>query len=90
MNKKFTTPDREENQMVKFSEMHYERPDMDTLKAKLQEAVSNISEAQSYEEVRRICFEIQEQRKELYTLSSIAHVRNTIDTSVPTATPINP
>ena len=46
--------------MVKFSEMHYERPDMDTLKAKLQEAVSNISEAQSYEEVRRICFEIQE------------------------------
>ncbi len=81
MNKKFTTPDREENQMVKFSEMHYERPDMDTLKAKLQEAVRNISEAQSYEEVRRICFEIQEQRKELYTLSSIAHVRNTMDTT---------
>ena len=60
LNITLTTPDREENQMVKFSEMHYERPDMDTLKAKLQEAVSNISEAQSYEEVRRICFEIQE------------------------------
>ena len=67
--------------MVRFSEMPYERPDIESLNSRLQSAAKQVTEAKSYEEVRSTYFEIQEQRKEVFTLFSIAHVRNTMDTT---------
>ena len=66
--------------MMKFSEMPYRRPDMEDQKAALEDAVKRLKEAKSYEEARKIYFEVQERNTDLGTMFSIASVRNTIDT----------
>ena len=67
--------------MVRFSEMKYERPDIETMKAALENAAERVTKAESYQEVRDLYFGIQEKRNTMETLGTIAHVRNTMDTT---------
>ena len=67
--------------MSRFSEMPYERPDIEGLKKALEQATKQVAEAKNYSVFRDAYFEIQEKEKEVSTLYSIAHVRNTMDTT---------
>ena len=67
--------------MVKFSEMEYKRPDMGEMKAALEDAAKRMTGAGSYQEARSICFDIQRKNNTAETFFSIAHVRNTMDTT---------
>ena len=67
--------------MERFSEIRYQRPDMEALKAAVEEAARKVREAKSAAEVREIYFAVQEQEKEADTMFTVCHVRNTIDTT---------
>ena len=67
--------------MVKFSEMQYQRPDLEGLKKVLEDATARVINAKDYQEVRKAYFDVQEKRTETGTLVSIAYVRNTINTA---------
>ncbi len=67
--------------MVRFSEMKYERPDIEGMKAVLQKATEQAVQAKSYGEFRKAYFDIQQKRDEVFSLFSIAHVRNTMNTA---------
>ena len=67
--------------MVRFSEMPYQRPDLDRLKTALENAAKCAAEAKSYAEIREAWFGVQKTEDEIATLFSIASVRNTIDTT---------
>ena len=69
--------------MIRFSDIPYERPDIEALKAAREEAIRTVSEAKTAEEVKKAYFAIQEKELEAETLFSIAYVRNTIDTADP-------
>ena len=66
--------------MVKFSEMPYERPDIEGLRELLIRAAERVQKAKSYEEVKKAYFEVQDKYTETGTMFSLASVRNTIDT----------
>lgn len=67
--------------MIKFTEMPYERPDIDSLKATLENAVKQLATVKDYQEARKLFFDVQERRDAVSTLFSIAYVRNTMDTT---------
>ena len=67
--------------MVRFSEMTYQRPDMEALKALVEEKTREVREAKSYTEVRDAYFAVQEKERDIDTMYSLCHVRNTIDTT---------
>ena len=67
--------------MIKFTEMPYQRPDIENLKKKLAEATQTVVEAKSYAEVKKAYFEFQDMEQEMETLFSIAYVRNTMNTA---------
>ncbi len=67
--------------MVKFSDMPYTRPDIESMKQAFSAATKKVLNAKSYAEVREAFFEVQEKGSELFTLYSIASVRNTMDTT---------
>ena len=71
----------DEIRMVRFSDMPYERPDMEALKTSLEAAARRVTEASCFAEVRDAYFEVQELRKEVFTRFSIASVRNTMNTA---------
>ena len=66
--------------MLKFSEMPYERPDTDKLKAQISEITKKLEEASSYEEARSAFLEYEKQSKHVETLGTLAHIRHSIDT----------
>ena len=66
--------------MIKFSEMPYNRPDIEGLKKAMTEATEKVENAKSYDEVRNAYFEIQKLRDEGETLYTIASIRNTMNT----------
>ena len=63
--------------MIKFSEIRYERPDMDALKAAVEENTRKVREAKSFAEVREAYFAVQEKEEAADTMYVVAHVRNT-------------
>lgn len=67
--------------MIRFTEMPYERPDIDSLKATLENAVKQLATVKDYQEARKLFFDVQERRDAVSTLFSIAYVRNTMDTT---------
>ncbi len=67
--------------MIRFSEMPYERPDIEGLKAAVEEATRKVREAKSAAEARDAYFALQEKETVSDTLYSLAYVRNTIDTN---------
>ena len=68
-------------QMKAFSEMPYERPDLEALGREIKAAAETLRTAKSYAEARKAFFDLQEAEKRADTLFSIAYVRNTIDTT---------
>ena len=67
--------------MMRFSEMPYERPDMEALKQEIEEAARRVREAKSYAEVREAYFAVQEKERDADTMFTLCSVRNTIDTT---------
>ncbi len=64
---------------MKFSEMKYERPDAEALKARLSELSKKLGGAQSYEEAKKAFLEIEELGAEFSTDSTLASIRHSID-----------
>jgi len=66
--------------MKKFSELQYERPDMQALSRQAAECAAALRRAESYEETRRLLTEHKAVMADFATMESIAHIRNTVDT----------
>ena len=67
--------------MIRFSEMEYRRPDMEALKALVEEATRKVNEAGSSGEVKEAYLTLQEKELDADTMFTLAHIRNTIDTT---------
>ena len=67
--------------MIRFSEIPYQRPDMEALKATVEKAARKVRAAKSSAEVRDAYFTVQEKELDADTMWVICHVRNTIDTT---------
>lgn len=65
---------------MKFSEMPYQRPDAETVKAQLAALTDRLKHAESYEAARAAFLEKEEAVRHAQTQSSLAHVRHSIDT----------
>ena len=64
----------------KFSALEYKRPDLETRRAKLAQWKAAVWQAENYEALRSLIFEIDHESCELFTQYSIAHIRHTLDT----------
>ena len=67
--------------MIRFSEIEYQRPDIEALKTLVSEATQKVAEAKSVEEIRDAYFAVQETENVVDTMYTVAHIRNTIDTA---------
>lgn len=65
---------------MKFSEMPYERPDLDKVKRELGDLTGRLKAAESYEEARAVFLEKEEAERHVDTLATLASIRNSIDT----------
>ncbi len=67
--------------MEKFSQLVYERPDMETAKREMEDYIQALKKAASYEEMRKLFLEQKEKEYRQGTMETIASIRNTIDTN---------
>ena len=67
--------------MTKFSDIEYKRPDFEAMKALITEATQKVREAKSFAEVRDAYFVVQEMEDATDSMYTVAHIRNTIDTT---------
>ena len=65
---------------MKFSEIPYERPDVEALKAHMTELTSRLASAGDYEAARQAFLDHEQAKKHVATLSTIASIRHSIDT----------
>ena len=65
---------------MKFSEMPYERPDLDAVKKQYSALTERLKATGSYEEARAVFLEKEELDKHVQTLATLSHVRHSIDT----------
>ncbi len=65
---------------MKFSEMKYTRPDMDAVKAKLEELTGKLRAASDYEEAKETFLEEQAEYRHIVTQSVLVSIRHSIDT----------
>ncbi|XCP83997.1 M3 family oligoendopeptidase [Roseburia hominis] len=65
---------------MKFSEMVYERPDLEALKEQLTSLTKRLKEAKDYESAKAVFLEKETLEKHISTLGTLAEVRHTIDT----------
>lgn len=65
---------------MKFSEMTYERIDVESIKAQLLALIKRLEEAESYEEARTVFLEENTLEKHVETVMTLAHVRHSINT----------
>ena len=66
--------------MEKFSDLVYTRPDYEAAKKSLTALTKRLKDAKSYEEMRGIFFEKQEQEKELSDMMTICSIRHDVNT----------
>ncbi len=64
-----------------FSTLEYERPDFDKLEAEYQKLIHQVKEAKSYKDVQDAIKKDEELSDPTSTMSSIAFIRNTLDTT---------
>ena len=64
-----------------FSNLEYVRPDFDAAEAKAKELTERVKAAESYADVKAVILESDEYMSELYTMTTIAHIRNTLNTT---------
>ncbi len=69
--------------MEKFSELVYERPDLEAVQAELREYIEALGKAASYAELRRLFLERRAKDANWSTMRTVAHIRNTADTRDP-------
>lgn len=75
---------------MKFSQMKYERPDAEQLKAELNGLTEKLKAAKSYTEAKELFLAEEKLNKHISTLANLAHIRHTIDTRdafIPTLIP---
>ena len=65
---------------MKFSEMPYQRPDLDAVKQQFADLCARFKAAESYAEARAVFLEEEKLNKHVDTQAQLASVRNTIDT----------
>ena len=66
--------------MEKFCEMQYVRPNGETLLQKIREATMQLRDSGDFETAKTIFWSVQEEATHFETMSSLAYVRNTINT----------
>lgn len=66
--------------MVKFSEMKYERPDLEALKGQLADLTTRLRAAKDYAQAKEVFLEKETLERHVETLSTLANVRHDIDT----------
>ena len=65
---------------MKFSQMPYERPDVDKVESGLEELTQALEKAESYDAARALFLKKEEMLRHLYTMSTLANIRHSIDT----------
>lgn len=65
---------------MKFSEMPYERPDLEAFKGQMTGFTNRLKAAGSYDEAKAVFLEKEEADRHVETMATLAQVRNTIDT----------
>ena len=65
---------------MKFSEMPYQRPDPETVINEIKKYTERLRNAQSYGEAKTVFLEYEEAGKTIGTTSSLAYIRQSIDT----------
>ena len=65
---------------MKFSEMPYQRPDLENIKSQLSSLTSDLKTAPDYDTAKEIFLKKDVLDKHISTLSSLASIRHTIDT----------
>ena len=65
---------------MKFSEMPYTRPDPETVKSRIADMTERLKAAKSYDEARAVFLEMEENGKQVGTMSVLSSVRHSIDT----------
>ena len=65
---------------MKFSEIKYVRPDVDAVRAEIDKYIAELKNAASAAEQIKIIFEHEEAQKKYSTMSTVASIRNSIDT----------
>ena len=66
---------------MKFNEYKYERPDYDKVKELFLTLISQINNAKGYEEQNKYIKELNDVRKNIETMSTLASIRNSINTA---------
>lgn len=66
--------------MMKFSQIPYQRPDLEECKNVLASLIRRFSEADTYENARQCFLEYDEYTKHLYTMDALATIRHNVDT----------
>ena len=66
--------------MVKFSEMKYQRPDLEALKQEMGQLVEQLKAADSYQAAREVFLRKEELGRHIQTMSTLANIRHSIDT----------
>ena len=66
--------------MLKFTEMPYTRPDMESAKAEVAALTARLTEASDYATAKAVFLEYQTAQKHLSTLCTLAEIRQSIDT----------
>lgn len=65
---------------MKFSEMKYERPDLEVIKKQITDLTDAFLKAETYEEARKLFIEKDTLDKHVETISTLATIRHSIDT----------
>ena len=65
--------------MEKFKDLEYKRPDFAAAKKTLGAVTKKVKAAKSYDDYRAAYLEMEQGIIELYTMSTVCHVRNTLD-----------
>ena len=65
---------------MKFSQIPYQRPDLEQLKARQAELTEKLKNAKSYQEAKELFLKQEEESKHTATFATLASVRHSIDT----------
>ena len=65
---------------MKFSEMPYERPDIEDVKDQLVKLTARLKAAEDYAAAKTVFLEKEKLAKHVETLATLAHIRHSIDT----------
>lgn len=67
--------------MEKFSEIKYVRPDMDAFSKEVRTFIDAFPKAENYAQARSLFMNLNDSRKKLDTMNTVADIRNTVDTA---------